>query len=42
LLEPIGLQVICDKDKDDKAIEIALAFEMQFGEPALPDINKFL
>ena len=39
---PIGLQVICDKDKDDKAIEIALAFEMQFGEPALPDINKFL
>ena len=39
---PIGLQVICNKDDDDYAIAIALALENQFGEPELPDVNKFL
>ena len=39
---PIGLQIICDKDNDDYAVEIALAFEKQFGTPKLPNVNKFL
>jgi Asp-tRNA(Asn)/Glu-tRNA(Gln) amidotransferase A subunit family amidase len=39
---PVGLQIICNKNDDEKALEIALALEKQFGEPELPDINKFL
>ena len=39
---PIGLQIICGKDQDDKAVEIALSFEKMFGEPKLPDTNKFI
>ncbi len=39
---PIGLQIICNKNDDEKALEIALALEKQYGEPELPDINKFL
>ena len=39
---PIGLQIICGKDQDDKAVEIALSFEKAFGEPNLPDILKFI
>jgi Asp-tRNA(Asn)/Glu-tRNA(Gln) amidotransferase A subunit family amidase len=39
---PIGLQIICNKNDDEKALEIALALEKQFGEPELPDINNFL
>ena len=39
---PIGLQIICNKDNDDYAVEIALALEKQFGTPELPNINKFL
>jgi Asp-tRNA(Asn)/Glu-tRNA(Gln) amidotransferase A subunit family amidase len=39
---PIGLQIICNKNDDETALEIALALEKQFGEPELPDINKFL
>ena len=39
---PIGLQIICNKNDDEKALEIALALEKKFGEPELPDINKFL
>lgn len=39
---PIGLQIICGKDQDEKAVEIALSFEEIFGEPKLPNIEKFL
>ncbi len=39
---PIGLQIICGKNKDEKAVEIALALENYFGEPQLPDVSKFL
>ena len=39
---PIGLQIICNKNQDDKAVEIALAFEKQLGYPSLPNIEKFL
>ena len=38
---PIGLQIICGKDEDEKAIEIALSLEKIFGKPELPDIQKF-
>ena len=34
--------IICNKDDDDYAVAIALALEKQFGEPELPDVNKFL
>jgi len=36
------LQIICGKDQDDKAVEIALSFEKTFGEPTLPNIKNFL
>jgi len=39
---PIGLQIICNKNDDEKAVEIALALENQFGEPELPNVTKFL
>ena len=39
---PIGLQIICNKNEDNKAVEIALAFEKQFGYPSLPNVGKFL
>ena len=39
---PIGLQIICNKNDDEKAVEIALALENQFGQPELPDVTKFL
>ena len=39
---PIGLQIICNKNEDNKAIEIALALEKIFGQPKLPNVNKFL
>ncbi len=39
---PIGLQIICGKNEDEKAVEIALALENYLGEPQLPDVNKFL
>jgi Asp-tRNA(Asn)/Glu-tRNA(Gln) amidotransferase A subunit family amidase len=39
---PIGLQIICNKNEDEKAVEIALALENEFGEPELPAVNKFL
>ena len=39
---PIGLQIICNKDEDEKAVEIALSLEKTFGEPKLPNIEKFL
>ncbi len=39
---PIGLQIICNKDEDEKAVEIALSIEKIFGEPKLPNIEKFL
>ena len=39
---PIGLQIICNKNEDNKAVEIALAFEKQFGYPYLPNVGKFL
>ncbi len=39
---PIGLQIICNKDEDEKAVEIALSLEKHFGEPELPNVNKFL
>ncbi len=39
---PIGLQIICDKNEDEKAVEIALALENYIGEPQLPDVSKFL
>ena len=39
---PIGLQIICGKNEDEKAVEIALALENYLGEPQLPDVSKFL
>ena len=39
---PIGLQIICNKNEDEKAVEIALSLEKHFGEPELPNMNKFL
>ena len=39
---PIGLQIICNKNEDEKAVEIALSLEKHFGEPELPNVNKFL
>ena len=39
---PIGLQIICNKNEDNKAVEIALALEKIFGQPKLPNVNKFL
>ena len=39
---PIGLQIICNKNEDEKAVEIALSLELCFGEPELPDMKKFL
>ena len=39
---PIGLQIICGRDQDEKAVEIALSFEKIFGEPILPNVKKFL
>ena len=39
---PIGLQIICSKNEDEKAVEIALALENYLGEPQLPDVSKFL
>ncbi len=39
---PIGLQIICNKNEDEKAVEIALSLEKHFGEPKLPHMNKFL
>ena len=39
---PIGLQIICGKNEDEKAVEIALALENYFGEPKLPNVSKFL
>ncbi len=39
---PIGLQIICNKNEDEKVVEIALSLEKHFGEPELPNINKFL
>ena len=39
---PIGLQIICNKNDDEKAVEIALALENKFGKPELPDVTKFL
>ena len=39
---PIGLQIICNKNEDEKAVEIALALENEFGEPELPAVDKFL
>ena len=39
---PIGLQIICNKNDDNKAVDIALALENIFGEPKLPDVKKFL
>ena len=39
---PIGLQIICGRDQDNKAVEIALSFEEKFGEPTLPNIKNFL
>ena len=38
---PIGLQIICGKNEDEKAVEIALALENYLGEPQLPDVSKF-
>ena len=39
---PIGLQIICNKNEDEKVVEIALSLEKHFGEPKLPNMNKFL
>ena len=39
---PIGLQVICGKNQDEKAVEIALALENYLGDPQLPDVSNFL
>jgi aspartyl-tRNA(Asn)/glutamyl-tRNA(Gln) amidotransferase subunit A len=39
---PIGLQIVCGKNEDEKAVEIALALENYLGEPQLPDVSKFL
>jgi len=36
------LQIICGRDQDEKAVEIALSFEKMFGEPILPNVKKFL
>ena len=39
---PIGLQIICNTNEDEKAVDIALSLEEQFGEPELPNMNEFL
>ncbi len=31
-----------NKDNDDYAVEIALAFEKEFGNHEIPNVNKFL
>ena len=38
---PIGLHIICGKNNDETAVEIALALEKYIGEPELPDVSKF-
>ena len=39
---PVGFQVICANNDDQKAIKIGLALEKEFGKPILPDVNAFL
>jgi len=39
---PVGFQVICANNADQKAIKIGLALEKEFGKPILPDVNAFL
>ena len=38
---PIGLQIICNKNEDEKAVEIALALENEFGSQSFLQLISF-
>ena len=39
---PVGLQVVCPRERDADALSIALAIEDVIGPPPRPDVSRFL